>query len=240
MCCRYLLLQQHYREVLAKLGIRGAAEFLSRYNIAPGTAIPAVRTKPKGGGREVSALHWGLVPSRSHPDRSSAPLANARAESLVDKPSFREAFRARRCLLPASGFYEWENVGRTKKPWLFRWRDEQPFALAGLWESWRAPDGGVLESCAVITTQPNEIMRPIHHRMPVMLMPDQFDLWLDPLVLEPELLSPLLRVASATAMSSVAVSQRVNNARHDAPDCLAPAGEDEPDPGLEPQLSLGL
>jgi len=234
MCCRYLLLLQHYREVLAKLGIRGGAEFLSRYNIAPGSAVPAVRTKPGTSRRELCSLHWGLVPGWTKNDRPAQPLANARAESLVAKPSFREAFRSRRCIIPASGFYEWESVDRTKKPWLFRWRDEQPFALAGLWETWRRTDGVELETCAVITTEPNELMRPIHHRMPVMLRPEHFDLWLDPRIEEPARLAPALQVAPAAAMSAVAVNSRVNHVDCDQPDCLEPADE------TAPQLSLGL
>ena len=120
--------------------------------------------------------------------------------------------------------------------WLFRWRDEQPFGLAGLWESWRALDGTTLESCAVVTVEPNELMRPIHHRMPVMLTPEQFEPWLDPRVTEPEKLMPLLQPPSAAAMSAVAVSTHVSNVRHEGPDCLTPASEEPTGDG--PQLSL--
>lgn len=233
MCCRFLLLQQHYRELLEKLGIGLAAEFVSRYNIAPGSDVPLVRTKPRTTKREAVALHWGLVPAWAKSDDSDAQLVNARAETLAAKPSFRDAFHMRRCIIPASGFYEWEIVGRTKKPWLFRWRDEQPFGLAGLWESWRAPDGTTRESCAVITVEPNELMRPIHHRMPVMLTPEQFEPWLDPRTIDPEKLAPLLRQPSAAAMSAVAVSSYVSNVRHEGLECLAPAGDAD-----GPQLSL--
>lgn len=230
MCCRFLLLQQQYRSLLDELGVGAAAEFLSRYNIAPGTLIPAVRTKPGNTGRESALLRWGLVPAWAKSDEG-ARHANARSETLATKPTFRDAVRTRRCLIPASGFYEWEKVGRAKQPWLFRRRDEAPFGLAGLWESWNAPDGTVLETCAVITTEPNELMRPIHHRMPVMLTPDQFEPWLDPRITDAEQLAPLLRTPPAGAMTAVAVGSRVGSVGFDDPACLTP---------VAPQLSLGF
>ncbi|MFA6285859.1 MAG: SOS response-associated peptidase [Opitutaceae bacterium] len=235
MCCRYVLLQEHTKSVLAQLGvlIENAALPSSRYNLSPGAGIPAVRNRPASHTRELASLHWGLVPSWTH-DRSNPPPVNARAESLAGKPSFRDAFRSRRCLIPASGFYEWAVQGRVRKPWLFRLRDERPFALAGLWETWLAPDGDVLESCAVVTTAPNALMAPIHHRMPVMLAGlADWEAWLDPHVTEPASLMPLLRPFPSEAMTALAVSPHVNNVRHDDPLCLVPAPED-------PQMGLGL
>lgn len=247
MCCRYLLLQEHLRQTLERLGVTLSLEFLSRYNIAPGTDIPAVRpVSPKKGikaaapgARELTTLRWGLIPSWARDDEGGG-LVNARAETLEAKPSFRDALRSRRCIIPASGFYEWKPVGRARQPWLFRRRDEEPFGLAGLWESWRAPDGTFLESCAVITSEPNELMRPIHHRMPVMLRADQFDAWLDPRATSAEQLAPLLRPANAAEMSAVALQPRVNQVQNEGPDCLLPAGTDDAKPPPDSQLSLGF
>ncbi len=235
MCCRYVLLQEHAKSILSRLGvaIENAPLPSSRYNLTPGTGIPAVRNRPASHTRELTSLHWGLVPSWTR-DRSGPPPVNARAESLAGKPSFRDAFRTRRCLIPASGFYEWAAQGRTRQPWLFRLRDEQPFALAGLWETWLAPDGTTLESCAVVTTTPNTVMAPIHHRMPVILAePATWDAWLDPHLTNPATLAALLQPFPPQMMTALAVSSRVNNVRHDDARCIAPAQDDL-------QLSLEL
>ncbi len=237
MCTRYVLLEKHLREILQRLGIDDAAGFVTKYNIAPSSFIPAVRQPARAVQGERVDLRWGLVPSWAKDDKGSQ-LVNARAETLASKPSFRDALRTRRCIIPASGFYEWEHRGRAKQPWLFRRRDEQPFGFAGLWESWRAPDGTTLETCAVITNEPNEVMRPIHHRMPVMLTPEQFAPWLDPRTTQPDDLAPLLCVPRAETMIAMPVSTHVSNVRNEGPECLAPAAAEETNGG--PQLSLGL
>ncbi len=252
MCCRYVLLQAHTRSLLDQLGVLLSADALppSRYNLPPGAGIPAIRTRPPARSaasadpkchplgdtlpepaRELTALRWGLVPSWARDDAS--PAVNARAESLAEKPAFRDAFRTRRCLIPASGFYEWKASGRAREPWFFRLRDERPFAFAGLWETWRAPDGHTLESCALVTTAPNSLMEPVHHRMPVILAgPAAWDAWLDPRLASPEALASLLRPFPAEAMTAIAVNPRVNNIRNDDPACLSPAEEQ--------QLSMGF
>ncbi len=236
MCCRYVLLQDHAKTLLEKLGalLEAGALPASRYNIAPGGRIPAIRNVGPTATHEFTALHWGLTPAWARD--AANPVINARAESLTEKPTFRDALRSRRCLIPASGFYEWKAQGRSRQPWLFRLRNEIPFALAGLWETWRAPDGETVESCAVVTTAPNALMTPIHHRMPAILADlAAWDAWLDPRITTYDALAPLLRPFSAEAMTATAVAPRVNNTRHDAPDCLLPAGVAE-----EPQLFPGF
>ncbi len=237
MCTRYVLVEQHLRDVLARIGVATPAKFESRYNIAPGRDIPVVRHTARSGAPEVAALRWGLVPSWARAD-DGPPLVNARLETLTTKPSFRDALRLRRCLIPATGFYEWETRGAAKFPWLFRRRDEQPFGFAGLWETWRAPNGTMLESCAFVTTTPNALMQPIHHRMPVMLSSSEWSAWLDPLTTAPEKILPLLRTPAETDVSALAVSPYMSNVHHEGPACLTPASESPPD--TEPQLSLGF
>lgn len=232
MCCRYVLKQDHAKSLLEKLGVLLAAGALppTRYNQPPGGRIPAIRNQAgpaAGQHRELASLHWGFVPSWARD--AASPVVNARAESLAEKPTFRDAARARRCLIPASGFYEWKVSGRAREPWLFRLRDERPFAFAGLWETWRAPDGDLLESCAIITTAPNAVMEPVHHRMPAILADaSAWDAWLDPRVTSTDALAPLLRPFSADAMTAIAVDARVGNVRHDDESCLAPAAPGKP------------
>lgn len=236
MCTRYHLSQEHHREILAELGIAAPAGFASRYNIAPNSAIPVVRPRP-GRGRETASLRWGLTPAWARADEPAARLVNARAETLAAKPSFRDALRARRCVMPITGFYEWETVGREKRPWYFRPGDGRRLALAGLWETWRAPGGAAVESCAVITTVPNAVMRPIHDRMPVLLSADECAAWLGPDGDAPATLARLLRPPPDGALHAIAVGSHVSNVRHEGPACLAPSAP--PDTG-EAQLSLGL
>lgn len=235
MCSRYLLLEKHYRAMLQRLGIASPPPYVSRYNIAPNTAIPVVRATPSDGSISVDFLRWGLVPAWSK-TADGPPLINARADSVSTKPSFREAVRTRRCVMPATGFYEWHTVGRTKKPWLFRRPDQEPFCLAGLWESWRGSNDAIVETCAIITTDPNDVMLPIHDRMPVMLSPEQTEEWLGRDELQPDKLATLLAAPPPESITALAVSQHMSNVRNDDPRCMAPAEVDD----QGPQLSLGL
>jgi putative SOS response-associated peptidase YedK len=243
MCCRYLLLREHLNKLLEQFGVRGGSELASRYNIAPGTKIPALRLRPRAEANaaaphELARLRWGLVPAWSKDATLGVGLVNARAESLDEKPSFREAFRARRCLIPASGFYEWKAVGKKRQPWLFQLRDEQPFFLAGLWESWIAPDGVAHETCAVVTTGPNQLMKPIHDRLPAIVPVEQGRQWLDSVVGSERLVADFLRPFSVEQMIVRPVSSRVNSVANDDVSCLTGA-EPSADSGAD-QLAWDL
>jgi putative SOS response-associated peptidase YedK len=181
-----------------------------------------VRVAPDGEEREVTHVRWGLIPGWAKDPAALPLLINARAETAAEKPAFRGAMRYRRCLVPADGFFEWQRVGREKQPFHMRRRDGAPFALAGLWERWLGPDGSEIDTCALLTTEANELMRPIHDRMPVILDPPDFDLWLDPSVQDVEAIRPLLRPYPSEAMVAFPVSPLVNSARNDDPQCVLP------------------
>jgi putative SOS response-associated peptidase YedK len=217
-------------------------EWRSRYNLAPGETVPVMRAQAGGEGRslEVAKMRWGLIPRWTKDAATATAPANARAESLAIRPAFREAFRLRRCLVPATGFYEWQGPSRRRQPYLFRLLDGTPLCFAGVWESWRDPaDGRTIDTCAIITTAPNELVRVIHDRMPAILAPDEVGSWLDPRLAEPRELAPLLHPYAADAMEAFPVTTRVNNTRFDDPACLerAPAEEGGDD---RAQLSFGL
>ena len=176
MCGRFALAAPA-ADLIEFFDLATCEDFPLRYNIPPGTDIPVIRYSPEGQ-RVLHLLRWGLIPHWSKDPSIGNRLANARAESLTEKPAFREAFKKRRCLIPASGFYEWQAVGKIKQPYYIRQSEQQLLAMAGLWESWRAPDGSLIRSVCVITTEANDVMAPIHHRMPVIIAPDDWALWL--------------------------------------------------------------
>lgn len=196
-----------------------------RYNIAPTQMVPTVvRPKvsaqsPEQSEQQFQLLRWGLIPSWAKDPAIGSRLINARSETVTEKPSFRAAFRQRRCLVLADGFYEWQRQERKKQPFYFRLQDGQPFAFAGLWERWKAPNGEAIESCTILTTEANELLRPIHDRMPVILDPNDYKLWLDP-VQKPEPLQQLLRPYRSEAMTTYPVSTQVNNPNNNSPECI--------------------
>jgi putative SOS response-associated peptidase YedK len=188
-----------------------------RYNIAPSQDIAVIRQGARG--RECVQLHWGLVPAWSREPKTKFSTINARAESVADKPAFRDAFRRRRCLIPATGFYEWKQAGSIKIPHHIRMKDGGLFALAGLWERWEKQDR-ILESCTIIVTAANRLMAPIHDRMPVILDSHQYSDWLDPDNTDRNALLAMLIPYASGPMETWPVSRLVNNPANDAPDCL--------------------
>jgi len=224
VCCRYTLTKAP--PWLAELlgGARPVGAIPPRYNIAPGTDVVILRAGGEAG-RELALARWGLVPAWAKDPAFGARAINARSETAAEKPAFRAAMRYRRCLVPADGFYEWAGAGRRKRPHHIRLPGMAPFAFAGLWERWTAPDGGVLESCAILTTGANERLRPIHPRMPVILPREAYETWLDPALEKPGAVAGLLRPYPAEATEACPVGLRVNDVRNDDPACLAPAEE---------------
>jgi putative SOS response-associated peptidase YedK len=165
-------------------------------------------------------LRWGLIPSWADDPEIGSRMINARSETVAEKPSFRRAFKERRCLIPANGFYEWRKENGGKQPYYFRMKDGRPFAFAGLWESWDRHGGGEIQSCTILTTDANDLVSEIHHRMPVILPQEDYELWLDSTLREPDQLLPLLAPYPTNDMEAYPVSRRVNNPSNNEPGCV--------------------
>ncbi len=203
------------------------SRLLGRYNIAPTQLVPIVRHPshdklPIDSPRVVREAVWGLIPSWAKERSIGARMINARSETVYEKPSFRTAFKRRRCIVPASGFYEWLPVGKSKQPYLIRRKDGQPFAFAGLFERWKDPESGdPVESCTILTTAANGFMSQIHDRMPVVLETSDFGQWLDP-EQDGDAVMPLLRQMPPKSLTGTAVNSKVGNVRTQGPDCISP------------------
>lgn len=221
MCGRFTLtlnssqIQAAFPELIVPDGIE------PRYNIAPSQPVAVV---PNDGQNRLDFFVWGLIPSWAKDPTIGNRLINARAETLAEKPSFRSAFRRRRCLVISDGFYEWrQEPGRkAKTPMYIQLQDGRPFAFAGLWENWNSPDGSNILSCAIITTEPNSLMSSIHNRMPVILPHENFDAWLDPAEQDPARLNQLLAPYPSEVMQAHPVSMLVNSPANESPDCVVP------------------
>lgn len=221
MCGRYS--QSQSAEIIAQaFQVDNVPTLKPRYNIAPTQSVPTVLQTSASSNRQFKMLHWGLIPSWAKDPKMGAKLINARAETVAQKPAFRTAFRQRRCLVLADGFYEWQQQEskKEKQPFYFRRSDRSLFAFAGLWEHWVDTTGEEIESCTLLTTEPNELMRPIHNRMPVILDPKDYDLWLDLEVKQSELLEPLLRPYPSEEMMAYPVSKTVNKPSNDSAQCI--------------------
>jgi putative SOS response-associated peptidase YedK len=191
----------------------------ARYNVAPGQMIPAIRVASDRPVRKLVQFKWGLVPFWAKDPNIGFKMINARAETIADKPAYREAFKTRRCLIPADGFYEWKKEGKAKQPFSFTMRDESLFAFAGIFERWKDPKGGLLQTCSILTTTPIELLQDIHDRMPAIVRPEHYELWLDPGFQNVADLSEMLRPYDASQMKRYPVSTRVNNVKYDDSEC---------------------
>ena len=198
-------------------------QFAPRFNIAPSQPVLAI---PNNGKNTADFFMWGLIPSWSKDPSIANKLINARGETIAEKPSFRGGFKYKRCLILTDGFYEWKAAQgeKTKTPYYIHMKDRKPFAFAGLWDEWQSPDGGVLRTCTIITTEPNELMSTLHNRMPVILDPADYSQWLDPAphAKHPESLLPLIRSFPADRMSAYPVSTMVNSPGNDRAECILP------------------
>jgi putative SOS response-associated peptidase YedK len=247
MCGRYEL-HSHPAAIALAFGLAHPPDVHARYNIAPTTDVPIVRVNAEGE-RELVRMRWGLVPRWAKDPAIGARMINARGETIADKPSFRMAYRRHRCLLPANGFYEWQapppGAGEhaRKQPLHIGMTDGSLFGLAGLYERWRSDDGNVLDTCTIVTTEANALVKPIHDRMPLIVAPEHYARWLDPANAD---VGDLIAPYPPAAMACYPVSPRVNSVRHDDASLLEraepvtgeSAADHEPPPHPPEQESL--
>jgi putative SOS response-associated peptidase YedK len=213
MCGRYITRDQAAIERYFNVSSH-QFQLHDRYNVAPSTKVPVIRLIEDE--RVLSLMHWGLLPFWAKDPKIGYKTINARAETVATKPAFRAAYQARRCLMPANGFYEWKRDVAPKQPYFIHRRDHNPMAFAGLWETWNGPDQ-IIESCTIITTKANELMAELHNRMPVLLDPQDFDGWMTG---NPEEVGQLLAPCPAEDLDAYPISRRVNNPRHEGPELL--------------------
>lgn len=212
MCGRFTLIQAD--ELISTFNVTLDRVPPPRYNIAPSQPLGVIVSQS---GRQFRLMSWGLIPSWTRDPNASHRMINARLETAHEKPSFRTAFRHRRCLIPADGFYEWKRIAQQKQPFYFQLPDRPLFAFAGLWDTWQE-----IETCTILTTAANEDMKPVHHRMPVIISPDFYEQWLDPWAQQTRQVLDLLSQMPNPNLEAYPVSTQVNNAAFDGPECLQP------------------
>lgn len=219
MCGRYRLTAKE-RYLRDHFGLDIDVAWSPRWNIAPTQMIPTVRQNATEPRRILSLMRWGLIPRWTKEPSIGLRTINAMSETAAEKPAFRDAFRFRRCLVPADGFYDWKKIApKGKQPYSFGTLDGSVFAFAGLWDRWRSPDNAVIESCAILTTPPNALVAEVHDRMPAILGIEDYDQWLDPGVTEPERVADCLNPFNARLMKRYPVSSHVNRPENDDPVC---------------------
>lgn len=208
MCGRFAL-KENPKQLAEHFHLADSLDFRPSWNIAPSSSIYSI-TADDVGSRHLRLMHWGLIPSWAKDATIGNKLVNARGGTVAEKPSFRAAFKSHRCLIPASGFYEWKAEGKLKQPWYVSLKSGDPMAFAGLWDVWHPNKGETIESCCIITTEANALMLPIHDRMPVILNPDQWDTWLSPEERHPDKLLPMIHPNDSESMQTWPVSREVN------------------------------
>ena len=221
MCGRFTLTSPG--EVLAEFfELVDVPDVRPRYNIAPTQPAPVVRIDGEVDARRLDLFHWGLIPSWAKDPSMGSRMINARAETAASKPAFRSAMRYRRCLVLANGFYEWKKIEgqKHKQPYYIQMQDRRPFAFAGLWEHWEGADGSEIDSCTIITTAPNELMKSLHNRMPAILRPTDYAKWIDLELQRPAVLESLLIPYPTDDLACYPVSTAVNNPSNDTPGCI--------------------
>jgi putative SOS response-associated peptidase YedK len=219
MCGRYRLsrrkqiIEEHFDSA------SGEEDWIPRYNVAPTQPVPVIRQNPKEPVRKLSLMRWGLIPSWANDSSAVARMINTRAETAAAKPAFRDALKSRRCLIPADAFYEWMRTGKTKQPYCFEVNQGELFAFAGLWDRWKNPGGDWIKSCSILTTTPNAVTSGVHDRMPVILDPENYEVWLDPGMQNVIAASELLKPYDARLMRRYPVSTRINSVVNDDVEC---------------------
>lgn len=217
MCGRFTLTIDINR-VAKAFNVAPTIQTTPRYNVAPTQEVVTVM---RNGAAHLDLLRWGLIPSWAKEESIGSKMINARAETLAEKPSFKRLLRSRRCLIVADGFYEWKQEQGGKVPMYITMKDHEPFAFAGLWDTWKNPEGEQIRTCTIITTNPNDVVLPIHNRMPAILTPEAREEWLDPDLHDDNVLLHLLSSYSSDAMMARPVSRLVNNPKYDSPELIA-------------------
>ena len=218
MCGRFRLSRTE-KQIAEHFDTPDEVEWSPRYNIAPAQPVAVVRQNPERTVRQFSLMRWGLIPCWAKDANIGYKMINARAETIAEKPAFRESFKSRRCLIPADGFYEWKKVGKVKQPFHFGMHDDSIFGFAGIWDRWKNPLGQIIETCSILTTTPNALLADVHDRMPVIMPLGHYDLWLDPGFKNTDDLKAMLLPYVPSLMKRYPVSTRVNLVKNDDPDC---------------------
>jgi putative SOS response-associated peptidase YedK len=232
MCGRYRLTAKE-RYLRDHFGIDEDFAWTPRWNIAPTQSVPVIRQDSTKSRRTLELVRWGLIPSWAKDPSIATKTINAMSETAAEKPAFRDALRWRRCLIPVDAFYEWQPIGsKQKQPFSIGMADDSTFAFAGLWERWQDPGGEIIETCTILTTSPNALVADVHDRMPVILKPDHYDLWLDSKIRNPSFLAECLKPFDPALMKKYPVSTRVNRPENDDQSCA----QEVPIPLAQPVL----